>query len=664
MMDEQQEGEAEMSVDGNDMELDVVSSTSYVGDVDERDRCGAKNKDTEDDSDLDLDLDALLGDDHEIHDTAIESTPFDRGVDVDQPHTKSSPIASDKDHPVPDEQEAKEDLDLDALLDNNGGETQNAKDIPNEDFVPPSDNGIGRVHRFDISSEKESCLDTYPFKSLEDELDVELDALLDGDDIDAEIEFEVTDEEPTNQTAPNATKDATIDTNACARKITTEKGVRRTLFRSPTTGIETKKKSQTKSVAESRIKMTRTKQTMEEIFQRNSASISNSFSKSKKKIASTGDKVRNYSRDLTKRASDRIKNDVTSSMGTPSFMSSTLSSTRKLGGKIIDEFREKDKVKQLRGFDKNSRGLPNFMRPTATFSKKVSQTQSSVHEKAELKRINAMKIKVNLTPWKNKPSPIPTSVMVDEDSKGLVSSPHSPRRSQGKEPMSPTFAGTISSTTKVETTRLIQQQKAKDKESEIEKCIVNLSPRGENVEKSPPFLKHNLDSAGPRTPRGVFGLKSPRSQCSSMKARATSVATQKIRYESPRAGDKSVASLSSYCTVGSFVSPIKAGIPGCQNKFDSFLYKTRGACELCVFQLSASERSKLDERGRHLLVQFTTGGCRDCKAFPKPKGTPPVRLCRKCHASSHRQVQLRRRKKGNGTLIGYSFAKVTEGKIH
>ena len=125
--------------------------------------------------------------------------------------------------------------------------------------------------------------------------------------------------------------------------------------------------------------------------------------------------------------------------------------------------------------------------------------------------------------------------------------------------------------------------------------------------------------------------------------------------------EQSLASLRSNCTVQSFVSPTKEALVGCQQKFDPFLHKTRGACELCVFRLSETEREKLDANGRHLLVQFTTGGCADCSAFPKSIGELQVRLCNKCHTASHRRVQTRRRKKGNGTVIGYSFATVSKG---
>ena len=127
--------------------------------------------------------------------------------------------------------------------------------------------------------------------------------------------------------------------------------------------------------------------------------------------------------------------------------------------------------------------------------------------------------------------------------------------------------------------------------------------------------------------------------------------------------EQSIGSLSSQCTVRSFVSPTKEGILGCQNKFDPFLHKTSGACELCIFRLPDIEKERLDEQGRHLLVQFTTGGCRDCSAFPKASHEPQVRLCQRCYSVSHRQMQTRQRKKGNGSIIGYSFSKVSKGNL-
>jgi len=122
---------------------------------------------------------------------------------------------------------------------------------------------------------------------------------------------------------------------------------------------------------------------------------------------------------------------------------------------------------------------------------------------------------------------------------------------------------------------------------------------------------------------------------------------------------QSCISLSSQCTVESFVSPTREGMRGCQSKFDPFLHKDRLPCELCLFRLSEKEKEKLDEQGRHLLVQFTTGGCRDCQAFSKSIHDSLVtRLCRKCHYASHREAPKRCRKKGNDATTGYSFAKV------
>jgi len=216
---------------------------------------------------------------------------------------------------------------------------------------------------------------------------------------------------------------------------------------------------------------------------------------------------------------------------------------------------------------------------------------------------------------------------------------------------------TVNFTNKVLETKAREERKTKSKETNAKKIIVNLTPWKNKPypttvnfddydvwrrESSPlsTTVSNNRKWASPMTPGTGSRNGSPKSYA-----------------------EQSVGSLSSQCTVESFVSPSKAGIIGCQKKYEPFLHNSKGPCELCVFRLSETERDKLDAQGRHLLVQFTTGGCRDCSVFPKAVGEVPVRLCNKCHSVSHRQVQTRRRKRGNNTAIGYSFAKISEGKI-
>lgn len=108
--------------------------------------------------------------------------------------------------------------------------------------------------------------------------------------------------------------------------------------------------------------------------------------------------------------------------------------------------------------------------------------------------------------------------------------------------------------------------------------------------------------------------------------------------------DYSVTSISSQCSVSSFMSPRRAGKRGCQKKFNPYLHTTRGPCELCVFHLSDDDKEKLFAEGRHVRVMFTTGGCcKTCEVFPRGFDEVPARLCRICYDNSHRKVYQRRR---------------------
>jgi len=570
-------------------------------------------------------------------------------------------------------------LELDALLDeeNNDVNTkeQDPVDISNEIELSPEldfsvttedntaleldalldeeNNSTNVLEQVDTGTEKESSPNLGFPMITEDKLALELDALLDGEGNGIELDFEVAEDNPTNQTWSNLTQKAVTATHTIVEagngdsKIVNN--ICRALFESPQKIREAAANinCQKNITAESERKMPQ-KQLMEELFDRNSSSISASLSQSKKKIASTRDMMREYSRDLTKRASDRIKKNTTSmtkgidqkvgltsppfvsSMANRSFMASTFSSAKKFGGKVAEEVKEK-KPKPW-GYNKNKRGFVNYMKSTIAFSNKVSETQSIEHQKAELKKINAQKI----APWRNKKKPTPTRIVCDDDVKGIVSPIQSPAFSHRSQHASPIIVGTISSITKAATTKLFQKQKAEERKSEDKRCIVDLSPRGGIREKTA-RLFHNSPS------RAVTGAY----------------------YASPGMSitEKSIGSVSSRCTIESFVSPTRKGVLSCRKKYDPFLHKSRDACELCVFRLPESEREKLDARGRHLMVQFTTGGCQDCNVFSKSVGEPHIRLCNKCHSASHRAIGTRHRKRGDATFIGSSFINIPEGGI-
>ena len=240
---------------------------------------------------------------------------------------------------------------------------------------------------------------------------------------------------------------------------------------------------------------------------------------------------------------------------------------------------------------------------------------------------------------------------------------------------------TLSKTIKETETQIIETQKAIEKESEAKKIIVNLKPWGRNQKPHPvldfshsfgsgtqhpaprlrsPNNNNETEFIGEVTPKGRLEW-TPRGLVSSDEKPYRRVVGMTPLKHSPHTilSPQSHASLSTQCTIHSFVSPDKAGVLGCQSKFNPYLHKYKGPCELCVFRLSDKEKAELDAHGRHFMVQFTLGGCPDCHVFPTSFDEAPVRLCPKCFAMSHRYKKRTPRKKGNDSArIGYSFAKV------
>lgn len=220
------------------------------------------------------------------------------------------------------------------------------------------------------------------------------------------------------------------------------------------------------------------------------------------------------------------------------------------------------------------------------------------------------------------------------------------------------MASTFTRTRSVQETEIAGAQRRKEREEEAKKIVVDLKPWGDGGKPSPILSFDNDQIHSP--PRVQSYSRSTRSRNStfwSPQEGAISTHTPKPSSHSKCAfSPRSVGSLSSQCTVTSFVSPLKAGIRGCQNNYNPYLHEARGPCELCVFRLDADEKMKLDLNGRHLKVMFTTGGCADCLEFPRSFDEPPVRLCVKCFAVAHRPVKVRTTP-GKGNMPGYSFAK-------
>jgi hypothetical protein len=221
------------------------------------------------------------------------------------------------------------------------------------------------------------------------------------------------------------------------------------------------------------------------------------------------------------------------------------------------------------------------------------------------------------------------------------------------------MASTFASDRKANEISLVECEKAKEKEIEAKKIVVNLRP-WRRKEKCTPVLNTSMKSPAIFPAQSRTGLASelaqkgkdfPPNMPDFVPCETPTRSPQNSAF-SPR----SCVSLSSQCTVTSFASPRKLGIRGCQSKYDPHHHRVKGPCELCVFRLSDADKEILDTKGRHFMVQFTTGGCTHCQVFQKDFDEPAVRLCPKCYSISHRESS--KRCPGKGNLPGYSFAKV------
>jgi len=477
--------------------------------------------------------------------------------------------------------------------------------------------------------------------AIEDKLALELDALLydsDRDDDGNKVDIPVIEEKPLNLMASKIKKNS-LTCNSTYHKEVVSKD----------SSGETNKKIERRNRVNFP-KRTLTQKPREEKSQF-STSFSDTLSHSKKKIMTTRDRMREYSRILSSRTSNQLRNDIKLNTRerkkkydpNPAFVSTTTKRlfessaplSKRIFGEGAHEEGEEPKTKSPCEQNVNKKGFSHYMKSTVTFTNKVVETQIIEQRKTKLKESNAKKILVNLTPWKTKQNPpVSRPNFDDADLKETNYASPSPRLKDWKQ-ISTFTSETISSISKVANTVLIQTQKARERESgKIE------SPRFQSPRE---YVTRKANS----TNQGALGRFAGAYRESPARSYA----------------ERSIGSLSSQCTVESFVSPTKEGIVGCQESFDPFLYKNRGACELCIFRLSEREKEKLDAHGRHYLVQFTTGGCPNCSAFPKSSRDQQVRLCRMCYSVSHRRMQTRRRKKGNGSSMGYSFAKVSTGKV-
>ena len=378
--------------------------------------------------------------------------------------------------------------------------------------------------------------------------------------------------------------------------------------------------------------MTPAKKTMEGI----SSSVSDTLTNSKNKAIAARDRMREYSRQISTRNSNQLRKNTP--LKTPAKERNLVSrSASKLS-----------KPAWAENWSKNE--FRNYMKSTVAFTNNVVESHRNRQRNMELKEDEARKIVVNITPWKTR----------DHVSTTNLGSGRKPRsspspRSKSYNAGSSLASGTVASVSRVANSVLTRRQKAEEAEREMQRRLPSLSPKGGDEGKATPFsFIISPQKSVYKTPR--------KEECIVF----TEEASPRFRYQTPGSKSycgQSVGSLSSQCTVESFLSPRREGIAGCQNKYIPNLHETLGPCELCVFRLSDAEKQRLDAQGRHLMVQFTRGGCRDCSAFPKAPGEPPVRLSPKCYAQSHRLIEKRRRKRGNGSHIGYSFATVSKDTL-
>jgi hypothetical protein len=211
------------------------------------------------------------------------------------------------------------------------------------------------------------------------------------------------------------------------------------------------------------------------------------------------------------------------------------------------------------------------------------------------------------------------------------------------------MASTFASNRKASEISIIETEKAKEKEREAKKIIVNLRP-WRRKENCAPVLNTSIRSPVTLPEQFHIGSKPefaiPGNSSSGITLHFDPTETPNRSPQNSVFSPRSYASLSSQCTVTSFASPRKLGIRGCQSKYDPYHHKQKGPCELCVFRLSEAEKETLDTKGRHFMVQFTTGGCTNCQVFPKDFDEPTVRLCPKCYSISHREATKNIKERG------------------
>ena len=624
---------------------------------------------SQDDGD-NLDLDALLNDSINGNDNSDKNNENSHHEDTMNAATLER-NSSDFAEPSAIFRE-KEGVELNSLLVNCG-----ADGSPYNDDSETKEGKNTTTWEEDEADEKrknESSLGFDSSDTSDDKEALELDALLhDSTDDDKEdhhradfvvIEDKEIEDKKTSLMTSKITKKKATYPSAVGRKIVAKNSngdVR--ILPEPKSRIHDEKTNKTtlrKVPVETRQK-TPTKKTMEELLNI-PPSITHTLSKSKNKIRTARDRMKEYSRVLPIRASNQIrKNNKAAYRGSeervgskPRFMPTTstrlssipTSTTSKVRGEIGGEGKG---AKTLWGENDNKNDFRHYMKSTVAFTSNVVETQIVKQQKTKLKENNAKKILVDITPWKMRNDPVKAEL--EHGDIGLnqrTRATPSPRSNDCKRVTTATSA-TISSITRVANTVLSRRQKMLERQREMKKCSPYLSPTNQERGKTASFSFLLSPHKSPRVTECIVFTKED----------------SKDGYQTPMRSyaGQSIGSLSSLCTVESFVSPTKEGVVGCQNRYAPFLHKTRGPCELCIFRLSEIEKEKLDAQGRHLLVQFTTGGCRDCNAFPKQIGELPLRLCRKCYANSHRKTQTRRRKKGNGSHLGYSFAKISEDMI-
>jgi hypothetical protein len=76
----------------------------------------------------------------------------------------------------------------------------------------------------------------------------------------------------------------------------------------------------------------------------------------------------------------------------------------------------------------------------------------------------------------------------------------------------------------------------------------------------------------------------------------------------------------------------------CSNKFQYNLHSKMGPCNRCWALASPEEQDKFEQRGSHLRIVRTRGGCdSSCTIFPPKANKSPARLCRQCFFATHQR---------------------------